>query len=92
MATWATRITVTNLDAKLYDATGTRTDGEDKWEGTVHGLSADTHDSTPGAIVQLAISKIRAKYEAEVDKQAKVAVIVAQLEDAITAGLDALEA
>ena len=88
---WSFSITVRDVDAKIYDAVGTLMDGAVVvWEGSVRGLSADTHDMTLVEVRDLAVNTVLAAYDADMAKKDKVTAIQLQLESAVSSRLNQL--
>ena len=88
MATWATVIKVTNLQAKRISVTATRTDGEDVWTKTVNGVVdpdslATTRDQINGTIWNA--------WQEYIGEQASNAALLANYEAALAADLNTRE-
>jgi len=90
MATWATKITVTDLSERRYSATATRTDGEDVWTSSrVSGVWPP--EQTKEQFLTMLGNLFWAQFQADEAKRTAVAAFLTDCEALLDAGLDAKE-
>lgn len=90
-ATWTVKIEVTNIDSKLCNVVGTRTNGTDIRVYTLSGVSVDTHDTSLANIKTRVVDTLYGMYSADIATTAKIAAMIAGWESALITALNAKE-